>query len=29
MMMDLMFVAATAMFYIVAICYVRGCERLK
>jgi hypothetical protein len=29
MMLDFIFIAATALFFVVAILYVRGCERLK
>jgi hypothetical protein len=29
MMMDIIFVAATALFFTGGIFYVRGCERLK
>lgn len=28
-MLDVIFVAATAVFFAVAILYVRGCERLR
>jgi hypothetical protein len=29
MMLDFIFIAATALFFLVGILYVRGCERLK
>jgi hypothetical protein len=29
MMLDIIFLAATALFFTVGIFYVRGCERLK
>lgn len=29
MMLDLVFIAVTALFFAVAILYVRGCDRLK
>jgi len=29
MMLDMIFIAATALFFAVGIFYVRGCERLK
>jgi len=29
MMLDIVFLAATAVFFAVGIFYVRGCERLK
>jgi hypothetical protein len=29
MMLDIIFIAATALFFAVGIFYVRGCERLK
>jgi len=29
MMLDFIFIAATALFFVVGILYVRGCERLK
>jgi hypothetical protein len=29
MMLDTIFIAATALFFAVGIFYVRGCERLK
>ena len=29
MMLDVMFIAATAVFFTVGLFYVRGCERLK
>jgi hypothetical protein len=28
-MMDIIFIAATALFFALGIVYVRGCERLK
>jgi len=28
-MLDVVFILATALFFAVAIAYVRGCERLK
>jgi len=28
-MMDFIFIAATVAFFVVAIVYVRGCEKLK
>lgn len=28
-MLDVIFIAATALFFAIAILYVRGCERLK
>jgi len=28
-MLDIIFLAATAMFFAIGIFYVRGCERLK
>jgi len=28
-MLDFIFIAATALFFVVGILYVRGCERLK
>jgi len=28
-MLDIVFIAATALFFVVGIFYVRGCERLK
>jgi len=28
-MYDLLFIAATVAFFLVAVAYVRGCERLK
>jgi hypothetical protein len=28
-MLDIVFIAATALFFTLAIFYVRGCERLK
>jgi hypothetical protein len=28
-MMDIIFIVVTALFFAVAILYVRGCERLK
>jgi len=28
-MLDIIFIVATALFFIVGIFYVRGCERLK
>jgi len=28
-MLDLIFIAATALFFTIGIFYVRGCERLK
>ncbi len=28
-MYDLLFIAATVFFFLVAVAYVRGCERLK
>jgi len=28
-MLDIIFIAATAVFVVVAVLYVRGCERLK
>jgi len=28
-MLDIIFIAATALFFAVGIFYVRGCERLK
>jgi hypothetical protein len=29
MMLDFIFIAATALFFLVGILYVHGCERLK
>ncbi len=29
MMLDVIFIAATALFFALGIFYVRGCERLK
>jgi len=29
MMLDMIFMAATALFFVLGIFYVRGCERLK
>jgi hypothetical protein len=29
MMLDIIFIAATALFFALGIFYVRGCERLK
>jgi hypothetical protein len=29
MMLDIIFIAATALFFALGILYVRGCERLK
>jgi len=29
MMLDVIFIAATALFFTAGILYVRGCERLK
>ena len=29
MMLDMIFIAATALFFAIGIFYVRGCERLK
>jgi hypothetical protein len=29
LMLDIIFIAATALFFTVGIFYVRGCERLK
>ena len=29
MMLDIIFIVATALFFAVGILYVRGCERLK
>ena len=29
MMLDIIFIAATALFFAIGISYVRGCERLK
>jgi hypothetical protein len=29
MLLDFIFIAATALFFVVGILYVRGCERLK
>jgi hypothetical protein len=29
MMLDFIFIAATALFFVAGILYVRGCERLK
>jgi hypothetical protein len=29
MMLDVIFIAATALFFVLGIFYVRGCERLK
>jgi hypothetical protein len=29
MMLDIIFIAATALFFAIGIFYVRGCERLK
>ena len=28
-MLDMVFIAATALFFMVGVFYVRGCERLK
>jgi hypothetical protein len=28
-MLDIVFIAATALFFVIAVLYVRGCERLK
>ena len=28
-MLDIIFLAATALFFVLAVFYVRGCERLK
>jgi hypothetical protein len=28
-MLDLIFIAATVLFFLVAIAYVRGCEKLQ
>jgi succinate-acetate transporter protein len=28
-MLDLIFIAATVLFFLLAIAYVRGCERLQ
>jgi len=28
-MLDVIFISATAVFFVVAILYVRGCERLR
>ncbi len=28
-MLDIVFLAATALFFVLGILYVRGCERLK
>ena len=28
-MYDVLFIAATVVFFLVAVAYVRGCERLK
>jgi hypothetical protein len=28
-MLDIIFIAATALFFVIAVLYVRGCERLK
>lgn len=29
MMLDIIFIAATAVFFMLGILYVRGCERLR
>jgi len=29
MMLDLIFIAATVLFFLIAIAYVRGCEKLR
>jgi hypothetical protein len=28
-MLDIVFIVATALFFVIAVLYVRGCERLK
>jgi hypothetical protein len=28
-MLDIVFIGATALFFVIAVLYVRGCERLK
>lgn len=28
-MLDVIFIAATALFFLIAIAYVRGCEKLR